>query len=210
MWPAAWAARGPSPRPRGPEHRLAEAVGGDPAEEWKQKLLTYNLEDCAGPEAGHGVPLRRRCRAGRQPGDGLRVRRDGPPVASVEELDRLGTVTGGERSSSSTPTSSTSTAAPTSTTRGSGSTSAPARSGRRSRGSRGDGGTGNVRVSQRVQIVEPEVPLVRGDGGDPVGDKARGAPGSRTKAQEGVRPGVHPRRDQAEGDRVPDVRPRVP
>jgi predicted RecB family nuclease len=61
------------------------------AEEWKQKLITYNLEDC--------LALRRvtefLCIRCARPGSATGPRSgsgDGPAVAWVEEIDRLGTV----------------------------------------------------------------------------------------------------------------------
>jgi predicted RecB family nuclease len=60
-------------------------------EEWKQRLLTYNLEDCAGlrkvTELVHVV------RSGPGPAPGTRPAvENGPLVAWVEELDRLGAI----------------------------------------------------------------------------------------------------------------------
>ena len=79
-------------------------MGGHEGEEWKQKLMTYNLEDCAAlkrvTELVYAVvdltPHHR---------SGDTSDRRGQPVARVEEVEQVGAaVTGGE-SISSTRTS---------------------------------------------------------------------------------------------------------
>lgn len=61
------------------------------AAEWKQKLITYNLEDCDAlrrvTEFIYAQCVRPESASASQPRDGI-----GPSVASVEEIDRLGTV----------------------------------------------------------------------------------------------------------------------
>ena len=87
---AAWAARGRDRTPR--ESRASSGGGGGRprrSEEWKQKLTTYNLEDCAAlrrvTELVYAVV------AG-EPRLAVRGRRqiEGQPVARVQELERLG------------------------------------------------------------------------------------------------------------------------
>ncbi len=98
----------------------------DHADEWKQKLVTYNREDCVALRkvaeflAMIGTTGRDERRDEARGQAACRSRR------SRNSID-WGPSTGGVRSSSSTPTTSTSTGVPTSTTSGNGSTSAPAR-----------------------------------------------------------------------------------
>jgi predicted RecB family nuclease len=61
------------------------------AEEWKQKLTTYNMEDCAALRRVTEFVYASSARP--EPGAGPQARADGePPVARVEEIDRLGAV----------------------------------------------------------------------------------------------------------------------
>jgi predicted RecB family nuclease len=99
-----------------------EATHGD---EWRDRLVTYNREDCAALRRvteflhAHGP--------GASTGGGAKPVAAGDPlVASVEEIDQLGAPKRGGRSHSSTRTTNSSTGALGSTTSDSGSTPAAA------------------------------------------------------------------------------------
>ena len=79
-----------------PEHRLAARWEATRAEEWKQKLTTYNLEDCAALKQGDGV---RPGHCSGRPPDALP---DGEPRSAARglgrELDKLAQTGSGDGS----------------------------------------------------------------------------------------------------------------
>ena len=131
------------------------------AEEWKQKLVTYNLEDCCGPEAGDGVPPRPR--SGPDRARGRSRSRGGATRSSPRSRNSTdwGRSSGGGGSTSSTPTTSTSTAVPGSTTSGSGSTSAPASCSKKTRRKPRPAPEPEVAGQPAGPDRRPEVPVVR-------------------------------------------------
>jgi predicted RecB family nuclease len=68
----------------------------DRVDDWKQKLVTYNREDCAALRKVTELLYAVRSQPGKA-GDPRLVVKGGPPVASVEELDRLGMINRRER-----------------------------------------------------------------------------------------------------------------